>query len=356
MTSDQNSEKTIQQAEASPTGDRYLALFNGKRGWERNPKSYQSGDDGSHIADSNDQWEWWYFDFSFDNGYKAVATLHYHNIFLLPHQPTTQLFVYPPDGPPKAKLWAARPGQENFAAKDRCYVKMGDLLAEDTGDSYHLKMIMKDLGVDLTIRNTLQGWKAGSGLLWKSGQQETGWVVPVPRGNVEGILLVDGEPHSVRGMAYHDHNWGNFELEERFWGWYWGRIFDSTYTLIYGWVIPNEGDQPIVSPFLLGKDNQVVLGADQINVTIEDARRDEQFGWDIPMRLRLRCQGEGIEVNGVLTTERIVETLKLPRGLNSYHYYRLLATYQADITVDGHKGQSPDHVSGETLHEFMILE
>ncbi|MFZ5917989.1 MAG: lipocalin-like domain-containing protein [Chloroflexota bacterium] len=330
----------------------FLALFDGQRGWERNPHTYTPRDDGAHIADTDDHWEWWYFDFSFDNGYKAVATLHYHNVFLMPHTPTMQLFVYPPQGAPRFKLWAVRPGQENSAAADRCRVNMGGLRAEDTGDGYHLVMDMKDLGLDVHIDNDLPGWKAGSGLLWTDGQAETGWVVAVPRGRVRGSLTVDGQPMAVTGMAYHDHNWGTFEMEEQFWGWYWGRIFDPTYTLIYGWVMPRDAEMPVVSPFMLGKGSEILLGTDQITVAVEECRRDELHGWDIPQRLRLQCQGPGVRVDGLLTTGRVVEALQLPRGPNTYHYYRFLAGYEADIEIDGQR----DRVSGETLHEMMILE
>ena len=330
----------------------YLSLYAGKRGWERSPKDYLPKDDGTHIEDTNNEWEWWYFDFSFDNGYKAVVTFHYHNMFLLPHFPTMQLFIYPPDAPPVVKMWALKPGQENSAAGDHCRVKMGDLLAEDTGDGYRLAMDMGKMGLNVTIKNDVPGWKAGSGVLWTDGKNETGWVVPIPRGQVTGSLTVDGIMQEVQGMAYHDHNWGDFELEEHFWGWYWGRIFDPKYTLIYGWVIPKEKAAPIVSPFLLGRDGEIVLGTDQIEVTIEESKKDEQFGMEIPQRVRLTCHGEGIHVDGVLTTERVVETLCLPRGENSYHYYRFLATYQASIEIDGQK----DEVAGETLHEFMLLE
>ncbi|MGB9616422.1 MAG: hypothetical protein ACPL7J_03800, partial [Desulfomonilaceae bacterium] len=107
----------------------FLTLFGGARGWDRNPQTYKVTDDAVHIADSNDQWEWWYFDFSFDNGYKAVATFHYHNMMIVPHIPTTQLFVYPPQGKPMAEMWAVRPGQQNYAARDRCEVRMGDFSA-----------------------------------------------------------------------------------------------------------------------------------------------------------------------------------------------------------------------------------
>lgn len=340
----------------------FLSLFDGKRGWQRTPPTISPGDDATHITDSNDQWEWWYFDFSFDNGYKAVVTFHYHNMFLLPHVPTMQLFIYPPDAPPKAKMWAIRPGQENSAALDHCRIQMGDLLAEDTGEGYHLSMDMGDFGLNVTIANQLPGWKAGSGLLWTDGRKQTGWVVAVPRGQASGILTVNGVPHQVTGAAYHDHNWGNFELEEKFQGWYWGRIFDSKYTLIYGWVVPKERTAPIVSPFLLGRGGEIILGTDQIEVTIEESRRDAQFGWDIPQRLHLTCQGDGVHVDGILTTERVVETLRMPRSSPGssvengedrfYHYYRFLATYQARIEIDG----QIDQVAGETMHEFMLLE
>jgi hypothetical protein len=330
----------------------YLSLYAGKRGWVRSPKDYLPKDDGVHIEDTNDQWEWWYFDFSFNNGYKAVVTFHYHNMFLPQHFPTMQLFVYPPNEAPKVKMWALKPGQENSAAGDHCRVKMGDLLAEDTGDGYRLAMDMGKMGLNVTIKNDVPGWKAGSGVLWTDGKNETGWVVPIPRGQVTGNLTVDGVTQQVQGMAYHDHNWGDFELEEHFWGWYWGRIFDPKYTLIYSWVIPKEKAAPIVSPFLLGRDGEIVLGTDQIEVTIEESKKDEQFGMEIPQRVRLTCHGEGIHVDGVLTTERVVETLCLPRGENSYHYYRFLATYQASIEIDGQK----DEVAGETLHEYMLLE
>jgi len=330
----------------------YLSLFAGQRGWKRSPKDFSPADDGVHIEDTNDEWEWWYFDFSFDNGYKVVVTFHYHNMFLLPHVPTMQLFIYPSDAPPVVKMWALRPGQVNSAAQDHCRVQMGDLIAEDTGDGYRLEMDMGKVGLSVTIKNDVPGWKAGSGVLWTDGKNETGWVVPIPRGRVEGSLTIEGVAQPVAGMAYHDHNWGDFELEEHFWGWYWGRIFDPKYTLIYGWVIPKEKGAPIVSPFLLGRDGKIILGTDQIEVTIEEMRKDEQFGIEIPQKLRLTCRGEGIHVDGALTTERVVETLYLPRGENSYHYYRFLATYQASIEIDGQK----DEVAGETLHEFMLLE
>lgn len=332
----------------------FLTLFNGRRGWDRVANTYEPGDDGVHIADSNDQWEWWYFDFSFDNGYKAVATLHYHNMMMLPHVPTMQLFVYPPDAPPKAKLWALRPGQENYAARDRCHVRMGNLWVKDTGEGYRLNMDMKDTGIDVTIRNVIPPWKAGSGVLWSDPHQnrETGWIVAVPRGEVQGTLKVSGHTMDVTGLAYHDHNYGNGPMEEPFRGWFWGRLFDPTYTLIYGWVIPREADRPVVSPFMLAKGREIVVSTDKMILAVQEFQPDDTFGFAMPMRLTISCNGPGVEVNCQLVTKRVVETLELPRGDGFFHYYRFLAEYRAHITVDGVE----EEVSGETFHEAMYLD
>ena len=334
--------------------EQFLAMFGGQRGWDREAKTYERRDDAVHIENTDDQWEWWYFDFSFDNGYKAAATLHYHNMMMKPHLPTMQLFVYPPDAPPRAKYWALRPGQENYAAPDRCLVKMGDMLAEDTGNGYKFVMDMKDLAIDVTFQNIVPSWKPGTGVLWKNDEtgMETGWVVAVPRGRVQGTLRVDGRTMPVTGHAYHDHNYGNGSMEDPYWGWYWGRIFDPKFTLIYGWVIPRDAGMPVTSPLLLARGEEIILSTDQWQLTVEETKKDEKYGFDMPMRMKLACEGPGVKLDGVMVTNEVVEELRLPRGDGFFHYYRFLADYQATILVDGTK----EEVSGETLHELMILE
>ncbi|MFH1139149.1 MAG: hypothetical protein V1816_23960 [Pseudomonadota bacterium] len=334
--------------------EQFLAMFGGQRGWTRGPGSFVKKDDAVHIANSNDQWEWWYFDFSFDNGYKAAATLHYHNMMMIPHVPTMQLFIYPPDSHPRAKYWALKPGQENYADPDRCLVRMGPMSAEDVGDGCRLKMDMKDLAIDVVLKNQVPSWKPGSGVLWRDEQTniESGWVVAVPRGRVEGTIRVDGRTIEVSGQGYHDHNFGDTGMENPFWGWYWGRLFDPKYTLIYGWVIPRDEKMPMVAPLMLAKGDQIVLGTDQWTMKVVESQKSEKYGHDLPIKLVLDCRGPGVSIQGGLVTNRVVEELELPRGDGAFHYYRFLAEYEAEIVVDGEK----DLVRGETLHELMVLE
>jgi hypothetical protein len=338
-----------------PEDDRnYLALFNGARGWDRKADTYGRSDDGVHITGNEGDWEWWYFDFSFENGWQAVATLHYRNMMLRPHIPTMQLFIYPPEGPPMVKAWAVKPGQICAASKDRCDVNMGGLSARDQGDHYRLSMDMKDVGIDVTIKNVVPSWKAGTGVLWRNPEMglETGWIVPVPRGEVTGVLKCKGRNMEVRGAAHHDHNYGNCAMETVFKGWFWGRLLASGYTLVYGWVIPRESGRPMVSPLMLAKDDTIVLSTDMMSLTVEESKVDETYGFEMPMRIRIVCEGDGVKLDCVLGAERVVETLALPRGDSFYHYYRFLSEFEARIAIDGKE----DTVSGRTLHEAMFLD
>jgi|UniRef100_A0A7C4EVW7 hypothetical protein len=334
--------------------ENFLTLFGGARGWDRNPQTYKIQDDAVHIADSNDHWEWWYFDFSFDNGYKAVATFHYRNMMIVPHIPTTQLFVYPPNGKPMAEMWALKPGQQHYAARDRCDVRMGDFSAVDQGDAYHVHMQMKRLGLDVTIRNTVPPWKAGTGVLWSepSSAQETGWIVAIPRGIANGVLTIGEQVLNVRGAAYHDHNYGTGPMEKPFKAWYWGRLFDEQFTIIYGWVMPRVPGLPVVSPFMLARGSEIVLSTDLIHLIVTEIHDDKKFGFSLPMGMQILADVDNVNVDCRLKTERVVEALELPRGGKYFHYYRFLATYDADVNLDGTRHRA----SGETFHEAMYLD
>jgi len=128
----------------------YLAMWNGQRGAERNPTNYQRRDDGHHIYKSDEYYEWWYLDASFDNGYHMVATFHYMNGFLKPIVPTTQIMIYRPDGTQIARF-AQHNQEEIYAGADYCDVQMGENWLKDTGNGYQMYMKIKGVGAHLIL-------------------------------------------------------------------------------------------------------------------------------------------------------------------------------------------------------------
>lgn len=67
---------------------------------------------------------------------------------------------------------------------------MGGLFAKDTGEGFRLVMPMKDMGIDITIRNLVRGWNAFTILRFTFVDPELGTAKPVPY--AFGSVKLDG--------------------------------------------------------------------------------------------------------------------------------------------------------------------
>lgn len=331
----------------------YLAMWNGQRGAERNPTNYQRRDDGHHIYKSDEYYEWWYLDASFDNGYHMVATFHYMNGFLKPIVPTTQIMIYRPDGTQIARF-AQHNQEEIYAGADYCDVQMGENWLKDTGNGYQMYMKIKGVGARLALKNIVPGWKPGTGFHYKNEEKRmlSGWCVPVPHAEVTGELYLKEETLKVRGTGYHDHNWGNYLFHGNIQGWYWGRIHNQNYTVDYGWVIPKDKEAPVISPLLVARGSEIVLSTDMMDTGLDNFGRDEKTGNSYAQKLTVTTDVKGVKLLLTVDTKRVIESMQLPKTTEwNQYYYRFLANYEMKIAIDGVQ----DQVRGEMLHELMML-
>ncbi|MBA7650215.1 hypothetical protein ES703_58017 [subsurface metagenome] len=319
---------------------------------EKSRSEYQDKDDGLHPFESEGYYEWWYFDARFDNGYSCVLTWHWRNAFLKPHIPTIQIFTYTPDGKRHIGMAAMEP-EECTAREDRCEVQMGESFARQEDAAYRIKMHAKGIGAELVFRNRLPGWKPVSGFVRHDEATEQGWVIAVPRGEVEGKLYIGDEVVPVKGHGYHDHNWGNVNMYDSFRGWYWGHLFDPSYTLIYAWMLPLKEGEPSLPSLYLAKGDTPILATDQFEFIVEKEEVDEVTGKSTARDILLKSRGEGdVQFQCRLNTKRVVESGRLPNVTDWPQYnWRFLADYQAEIKI----GDVVDKVSGETIHECLLL-
>lgn len=332
----------------------YLAMWDGKRGADRNPVNYQRRDDGSHVyTGKEDYFEWWYFDASFENGYHIVLTFHYSNVFLWPMIPTIQTMIYKPDGTQVAEYIACEP-KDVFACPDYCDVRMNGAWARDNGAFYEVYMNIRGLGAHLTFKNSVPGWKAGTGFLYKNEEEGSvsGWCIPVPNAHVEGELFLKGETIKVEGSGYHDHNWGTYRFHQTFQNWYWGRIHDDKYTVVYGWVVPKDKDAPVVSPLLIARNDEIILSTNMMDIELEDFAVESKTGKEYAKKLTLISNVRGVNLSLLVNTHRVIEVMQLPKAVDwGQFYYRFLGDFEMNIEIDGEK----DQVKNELLHELMIL-
>lgn len=332
---------------------KFLAMWNGNRGADRNPTNFQRRDDANHYYGTGGYYEWWYFDCSFDNGYHAVVTYHFRNAFMQPMIPTTQIMIYLPDGKKYQRFAAFKP-EECYAGADYCDVRMGNDWIRDMGDYYEAYIKIKDIGLHVRLDKMVPGWKPGTGHLYKDEENRfiQGWVIPVPYAKASGELFVKDEVIKVKGAGYHDHNWGTGRMYDCFEGWYWGRIHSGEYTIDYGWVLPKEKEIPIVSPLLLCKGNEITLSTDMMETKLSNFVRDDKSGKDYAKTLLIATDVKGVKLELKIDSTREIEYFQMPSTTSwNQYYYRFLANFDMQVAIDGKK----DHISGEMLHELMFL-
>ena len=331
---------------------------------------YQDKDDALHFYPGEKYYEWWYLDAQFDNGYSCVITFHYRLVFAEPHMPCIQLHIYAPGG---KKQVVYKPFEINDvrASEDHCDVQMGDSFVRQENGAYKVSVHTKggyviekgavvfdesaDAGAELIFRNILPGWKPeGTGILLDKGDAVQGWVVPIPRAEVEGTLFIGETAIKVKGnRGYHDHNWGNTNIYDFFSGWYWGRLYDDKYTLIYGWVYPVNKKDGMSAKLYLARENKPILITEHFKLQEKNIRMDEELNRRYAGELVLASKDKDVSFKCSMQTKSVVEKVDMSAvALWPIYYWRFLADYKAEIKMGGRT----EKVHGETLHEYMLFK
>jgi predicted secreted hydrolase len=195
------------------------------------PIDIQLEDDAFHGPKGLYSYEWWYFDATLDNGYSVQISIRSLNVVNRVFF-TTSLNVY--------KDGYTVSNSQNIYYKEEVSVSMIEPLVildekeimkgyidNDTGDwIYLLNLKMDDMSVNFTFVGETKGWKGRTpGVGW--------WGVILPRATVTGTLNLNGIEMDVSGIGYHDHNWHVTATAGVNYGWYWGKIYSSTYTITW---------------------------------------------------------------------------------------------------------------------------
>ena len=163
-----------------------------------------------------------------------------------------------------------------------------------------------------------------------AGGWQSGYVVPVMSGRLDGLLEADGERISFTGgSGYHDHNWG-------FWqgvSWQWGQVQQGDLSVLYGRVFPpaEAADPERVPAFVgvLGPDGPLAYG---LSVTITETN-DERGQ---PRTVLVRASGRDLDVELAFEVESAVTTSTAGSGplTSGLDFFQLRGNY----AVTGHAG------------------
>ena len=311
-------------------------------------------DDAFHPDPSPGFFEWWYFDALFDDGSSFVSSWHIDGIDV---DGMVGFAVYDPAGK-KTDVRGQYPAARTSVSRATCDARMGDNYVRGEFPKWEMHFREGDLGCDLTLTNLTQGVRTppdGVGKFSEALGLYIGWVIAQPRAEVTGELMVGGKRVPVKGVGYHDHNWGvgvggqgMGNLGALFDFWYWGRLYLPNHTVVYsvGRMAPSLGHLPTRMLVALRGDTLVAL-SDQIDFEEKDMITDESNGARYPGELVVKLQDPAARGNIGLKLRKLIECS--PHETRGRGYFRFLADCQAVLDFDGERVET----SAPAIHELM---
>jgi predicted secreted hydrolase len=250
-------------------------------------------DDAYHKSKNLFDVEWWYFDAVLENGLSlhiGLRTYHFRNSGLL----QTRINVYKDGKTIKEKFQmhlfpdvfiSSKEPKIQILGKD--VVKFDQEHMKKTGIwKYTVILDIEDTSVDLIFTGTTQGWKIET--------TTTCWTTACPKATVQGNIIFNGEKLSVKGIGYHDHNWG-YSASTAFStiGWYWGRITGDLLNLTWAKTMINKNEGDLLS--ILNRDyskknhNQMFTSIHPDNIVFHSKNYVRKKGQMIPTEFKLQC-------------------------------------------------------------------
>jgi hypothetical protein len=172
-------------------------------------------------------------------------------------------------------------------------------LPQGTGES---TAAQRDRAVGEILIDAAPGRSLAPLALRGAGGWVSGYVVPVMSGTLSGSLTIRNETVVLKGLGYHDHNWGFWEGVS----WRWGQVQHEGRSYVYGRVYPpaDAADPERVPAFLaaLGPDGLVGYAS---RVTIDETN-DPATGR--PTRIVIKGQRGSLNLTMDLAIERAIIT------------------------------------------------
>jgi Svf1-like C-terminal lipocalin-like domain len=330
----------------------------------------QPVEDARHRLKGPFQYEWWYFDASFDNGYSAVCILWPMNYFRpWKRQCSIMLSIYSPNGE-HFKHYIFPPRDLFSASYQECDVRIGGSFVRGTHPRYEVHVEAEGDIADLVFEAQTPGWKPGTAVnqLPYRHYNTMGWLVPVPAAKVHGKLVVQGHAVEVEGHGYHDHNWGEAPIAKLTDNWHWGHIVSGDLGIIWSDITASRKlkyDKSYM--FLLSKGHRLVYESAHLDIAYDDWKKDPAYLLPYPRRISISfgsqeegCSGQiTMDVLEVVETEDQLEVTGIPQFMRSFirsrlanpYYFRWRSEISGWVEIEGKKIS----VEGETIHEQMIL-
>ncbi|MFW9939570.1 MAG: lipocalin-like domain-containing protein [Candidatus Thorarchaeota archaeon] len=323
-------------------------------------------DDALHIdMEKKGTREWWYFDARLDNGYTVVG------FFRAKHERTgktgVEITIYKPDGEKIQNVYDYS-HSDLKASREIPDVQIGNNFVKvDFSNKelpiYEIFLDEGEYGLHLKYTAKTHGWKPGHGYIEFGRSNQFGWVVALPRADVEGTIKVNNKTIQVKCIGYHDHNWLNFNFAMIIDYWYWGRIYSENFTVVFAYIKCNKRmDNYPIQVLMIAKNENIILSTGDYELVQENFEFNDKAGNKYPKTLNFNF-GDNNEI--ILKVQEIIDADNLLYELGPLTrflaknilrlkpgYFRLNSKFELKLQIDGNTQVE----KGTTLHEMVITK
>jgi hypothetical protein len=220
-------------------------------------------EDGMRTTGRPGSYEWWYFDGSLADG-SSLVIVFYTKDQITPDKPLKPKVSFDLDRPDGTKVHKeVEIDSSNFSvSKDSCNVRIGANSFSGNLHDYAIYVDIDGVKADITLHGTVPSWRPNTGFMnFQKGTDSHyfAWLPSVPQGDVEGTVTISGRTQAIKGVGYHDHNWGDVSMLKLIHDWYWGRAQVGNYSVIASDIVAADKYSNAVIPiFMLARDGKIV--------------------------------------------------------------------------------------------------
>ena len=229
-------------------------------------------EDGIRTSGNKNSYEWWYFDAEYTNGFRIVTIFYTKDRFDVKGKgkPTATLDITLPNGQTICRTITDNKKIID-ASKERCYVKIDNSFIKYEDGSYYVHFKDDFIQYDCVMKSTVPMYRPKTGYTFFGEDEDLyfAWLVAQPSAKVSGYVKINELSCELEGNGYHDHNWGNVDMDRIINHWYWCRAKVGPYTIIANDIIAEKKYDYLRSATMFIAKNDRVLVEEDEKIKIE---------------------------------------------------------------------------------------
>lgn len=252
-------------------------------------------DDAPH----DDYVEWWYY-----NGHvqdEAGAQYSFHYVVFVINALATHTVAHASTVDHQALVHRGSqrrtPGNPSSGTVDRFDFALAGWSLSGGGGEDRLRFDIDGRRFDLRLHEAappvIQG---GTGLLDFKGTGAS-YYYSRPRMQVSGTVTEPGQRRQVTGLAWFDHQWGDFEVFELGWDWFALQLDDGRDIMLYRLFDPRDGHPVLTSGTLAEGGETIVLADGDFRIEVLDHWLSPATARRYPIAWRVLLPKQGVDLS-----------------------------------------------------------